>query len=125
MSFNPILEVEKGKFINRKSDTVKTIKDLMYTCWLIADEHGFHDKRDDKTRDGAMISAALITSEIGELIEEIRRERIDNNAIGDELSDIVIRVLDFAQAGGVPFAESLAQKILKNIDRPYLHGKAL
>lgn len=76
---------------------------------------------------------ALVHSEVSEALECLRKGdmaatvRPDGKPEGwaSELADIVIRVLDIAEATGVDIGAAMAEKHRHNLTRPYKHGKAL
>lgn len=72
---------------------------------------------------------ALIHSELSEGLEALR----NHNAVSDkiepflgieeELADVIIRIMDIAQANNWQIAEALVAKVRYNADRPRKHGK--
>jgi NTP pyrophosphatase (non-canonical NTP hydrolase) len=96
----------------------ETIKE----CNKISTEHGFWEGRDRHT------ALLLIHSEISEAVEELRRNNFE--AYYEELSDVLIRLFDLMgweeiQTGiFIDFEKRIRDKMDKNIDRPYKHGKA-
>lgn len=72
---------------------------------------------------------ALIHSELSEGLEAIRKD-IDTSdhipefsGIEEELADVVIRVLDFADEYGLRIEEAIITKHNYNTTRPHKHGK--
>ena len=63
---------------------------------------------------------ALIHSEVSEALEAFRNR--DKQNFGEELADIVIRVLDCAPGLGVDMDKEIAAKLEKNKARGYRHG---
>lgn len=63
---------------------------------------------------------ALIHSEASEALEDWRKNREDH--IGEELADIVIRVMALAEGIDVDLGDELMDKIEKNADREEKHG---
>ncbi len=59
---------------------------------------------------------ALIASEIGEAANECRGEK-PTNKIGEELADIILRVLDMAMDIGVNIEEEIKRKMAINKER--------
>lgn len=112
-----------------------TLKDLQLECWQIAEDHGFHDVGQtfgDKI--------ALIHSELSEALEDFRADRKPNETwyphhmsgkatkpcgIPSELADVIIRVLDMAQAYDIDLEAMVIEKMAFNRTRPYLHGKTM
>lgn len=68
----------------------------------------------------------LITTEISEAIEEIRKENTDIAHLSVECADIIIRTLNFMSRLGVINMEGIILfKYKKNMKRKRLHGKAV
>ena len=99
-------------------------------------EHGFYDdiKRANAVmpycdimvsinRDFKLAQLAKITSEIGEAVEALQKDKPDD--FREEIADIFIRTLDLAgdAFGPVDFAQAVLAKMEKNKKRPYKHGK--
>lgn len=61
-------------------------------------------------------------SEVSEALEGIRKDNIDN--FKEELADIVIRVADLAGGLDIDLEKEIKNKMKKNKNRPYKHGKA-
>lgn len=59
---------------------------------------------------------ALIASEVGEAINECRNES-PTDAFGEELADIVLRVLDLAHWQGIDIQNEILLKMKKNDQR--------
>ena len=59
---------------------------------------------------------ALISSEVGEAVNECRGEQ-PTAAFGEELADIVLRVMDLAHWQGVDLEKELLAKMDKNEQR--------
>lgn len=64
----------------------------------------------------------LITGEVAEAHEALRKKDYEN--FKEELADIVIRVADLAGGLGINLEEEILNKMDKNRNRPYKHGKA-
>lgn len=64
---------------------------------------------------------ALIHSEASEALEADRKH-MGNEAIAEELADIVIRVLDAARTHGLDIAQAIISKAERNRGRAYRHG---
>ncbi len=96
------------------------ISELQKECWQIADDHGFHGKKDTLCQE-RIAYLALIGSEVGEAVEAARKG--DENNLAEELADIVIRVMDFAEICKIDLDSSIRNKMQVNKKRPYMHGK--
>lgn len=65
----------------------------------------------------------LITSEVAEAMEGLRKNDIDN--FKEELADIIIKTCDLAGGIGlIDLEEEIKKKMEINKSRPYLHNKA-
>jgi NTP pyrophosphatase (non-canonical NTP hydrolase) len=64
---------------------------------------------------------ALIHSELGEMLEAVRKGDLDNEA--EELADVLIRVLDYAGGFNIGLATAMGAKQIENYNRPHRHGK--
>lgn len=74
--------------------------------------------------------AALIHSEISELVEAVRKPMMKGALAKDgipleteELADAVIRILDYAGYYQLDLAEAIIRKLELNLERPFRHGK--
>lgn len=63
---------------------------------------------------------ALIHSEVSEALEAFRAGDLEN--FGEELADVLIRVLDCAPGLGIDLDEEVRIKLAKNRERGYRHG---
>jgi len=72
-----------------------------------------------------LIASALIASEVGELVEEFRKREIDKTLVAEEMADIIIRCLDLAYVLNLQLPQGIVDKMRKNIDRPFRHGKSV
>ena len=96
--------------------------------------HGFYDDHRElmyfggmenvmpARRDFILAQLAKIGSEVGEAVSVIQHGE-NNHKLGEELADVIIRVLDLAGFLKIDIGEEIIAKMLKNKDRPYLHGK--
>ncbi|KOR24164.1 MazG nucleotide pyrophosphohydrolase domain-containing protein [Clostridium sp. L74] len=64
----------------------------------------------------------LITDEVSEAHEALRKRDYEN--FKEELADIVIRVADLAGGLDIDLEKEIKNKMDKNKNRPYKHGKA-
>lgn len=65
---------------------------------------------------------ALVHSEVSEALEGYRKDKNDNN-MGEEMADIVIRCMDICGYLKIDLIDEIVAKFKKNLDRPYKHGK--
>jgi len=70
------------------------------------DKMGWHNKT-------PLEALALVASEVGEAINECRNEQ-PTDAFGEELADIILRVLDLAHWQGLDMEQEVADKMQKN-----------
>lgn len=66
--------------------------------------------------------SALLHSEVSEFFEAYRKQ---TGEMGEELADILIRVLDVAQRHHIDLYGEFAKKLEKNRKRGYRHGGRL
>jgi len=103
-------------------------------AYVLAVEKGFWDDGVDLRE--AVIKAALIGCEVSEVIEELRRDGIDNpsawtakggkpEGVGIELADVLIRTLDLMYALQIDPEEMVRLKHEYNQSRQHKHGKRL
>ena len=99
-----------------------TIKELQARAYRVAADHGFHDTDRDF---GAILM--LMVSELAEAYEAYRNNIKTSEhgfpAISEELADVVIRVLDTAEAMGIDLEDIIMKKMDYNETRPHMHGK--
>ena len=92
---------------------------------LIAKNKGFWDG--DVTYDKLGNKLALVHSEVTETLEAIRKDQGSEKTV-EEMADVIIRLVDVYQAmintGQVEHSldNILEKKIMKNMERPALHG---
>lgn len=86
---------------------------------MINHANGWRDAPD--TEDAIKVSRlALITTEVAEAIESVRNGDEDN--LAEELADIVIRALDFADIYDINLVQAIQDKLARNRERGYRHG---
>jgi len=61
----------------------------------------------------------LMVSELSEALEGMR----DGGNYGEELGDVVIRVLENAEKNGIPIGDVILKKMRVNEDREFKHGR--
>jgi NTP pyrophosphatase (non-canonical NTP hydrolase) len=67
-----------------------------------------------------LAKVALIQSELGEMVEAIRRGDYDNEQ--EEASDVIIRLADYDGGYGLDLHTGVEKKMRKNLERPHMHG---
>ncbi len=87
-----------------------TVNEMAKRNYDWVEKMGWHD---NKT---VLEALALITSEIGEAVNECRNEK-PTAAFGEELADIVLRVMDLAHWQGIDLEQELIAKMDKNEQR--------
>lgn len=85
------------------------INELAEKNYLWVEKMGWHNKT-------PLEALALVASEVGEAINECRHE-IPSKHFGEELADIVLRVLDLAHWHNIDMEKELLLKMAKNEQR--------
>ncbi|MGB0938449.1 MAG: MazG nucleotide pyrophosphohydrolase domain-containing protein [Colwellia sp.] len=86
------------------------INEMAEKNYLWVEEMGWHNKT-------VLEALALVASEVGEAINECRHEK-PTEAFGEELADVILRVLDIAHWQGI----DIEKKILDKMDKNTLRG---
>ena len=73
------------------------------------------------SKDNIPEKLALIHSEVSEALEATRKG--DDAGFEEELADVIIRVLDLADALDLNMAVAIRDKMIKNESRSVRHGK--
>lgn len=104
-----------------------TISELMQRSNETAVQHGFWDDFTHMpTQDQKYFISTkllLITSEVTEAMEALRKDGRAGEHFTEEIADIFIRTADLAQQLGLPLEKVLFKKMEKNEKRPRMHGK--
>ena len=85
------------------------INDIAQQNYQWVEKMGWHNKT-------VLEALALVASEVGEAINECRNET-PTDAFGEELADIVLRVLDIAHWQGIDLEQEILAKMAKNEQR--------
>lgn len=101
--------------------TPETINDFIYNSHQTSLKHGFWAGLEVSNTTVLLSKLMLITTEVAEAAEAIRKGDMANFA--EELADICIRVFDVAGATGVDLESSIINKQKKNDKRKHMHGK--
>ena len=91
------------------------IRDCAEKCHRIAVDHGWWE-----TERPIPELLCLVHSEVSEALEADRNR--DDQGFAEELADVVIRVMDLAEARGIDLEREIQDKMAWNIHRPYRHG---
>jgi NTP pyrophosphatase (non-canonical NTP hydrolase) len=100
---------------------VTSLSDFAIAAHSTAQSHGFWTNYNPLTVDTQLVKLALIVSEIGEAVEAVRKADMMN--FQEELADIIIRTLDLSESLGFDIEHAVREKMQKNADRPFMHGK--
>lgn len=104
-----------------------SLDELAVDLFETATAKGFHDGKDFTSIEWQLSKIALIHSECSEVLEALRKEK-GEQAVVEEIADILIRTFDFYHClveGGVvslSLDEVLEAKANKNKTRPHMHG---
>ena len=104
-----------------KSEEARAIDILVADAHGNAREKGFWDDIDLTEPRVTLGLLMLITTEVAEAAEAVRRD--DDANFAEELADICIRVFDVAGGLGVSLGEEIERKMEANAERPRKHGK--
>lgn len=120
------------------SEFSKVIDYMVDIAHQTAVEHGFYEDyqtREDYCavqdqnkmleccrRDFILSQLAKIASEVGEAVAVVQKQRTMDD-LPEELSGIIIRTFDLAGFLNYKFGAAIIDKMNKNSQRPYKHGK--
>ncbi len=103
----------------QKVQEARTLLELQGVAHATAVTKGWHDGADPERDFQKWI--ALAHSELSEALDAHRKGR-GLAAIGEELADVVIRVMDTAEAMGIDLEGAVRQKMWFNAMRSQRHG---
>ena len=105
-------------------DFVRCFDEVQKNVHQTAKDKGWWD---EERNDGEMV--ALMHSELSEALEALRHGNPPDDkvplftGVEAELADVIIRIMDFAEARGYNVADALVVKMEYNDGREYKHGK--
>ena len=82
---------------------MKDINELAMLQWRWVEDVGWHNKT-------PLESLALVASEVGEAVNECRGEK-PSESFGEELADIILRVLDLAIEEDIDIGAEITRKM--------------
>ena len=94
---------------SKQQVTSMSINEIAERNYQWVEKMGWHNKT-------PLEALALVASEVGEAINECRHEE-PTSEFGEELADIVLRVLDIAHWHGVDIEKEILDKMQKNEQR--------
>ncbi len=65
----------------------------------------------------------MLTTEISEMVDELRQQDINWKKVSDEYADILVRLLDIGEFLDIDIENSLVGVMERNLSRPRKHGK--
>ena len=106
-----------------------TIREIQAFVFEEYCKNGFYDKFDcDDTEISDIAELGLITTEVAEAIEVVRRGvdcDADSGHLAEECADIIIRTLNFMSRWNLDAESAIVKKNAKNGEREKLHGKRI
>lgn len=97
-----------------------TMMERAHEIAQIAESKGWSVPTSFDEVDAVARKLCLIHSEVSEALEALRHDDLEN--FGEELADVVIRVLHLAHGLGIDLDHEVRTKVTKNRDREYQHG---
>jgi NTP pyrophosphatase (non-canonical NTP hydrolase) len=113
---------------------MQTIRDWQTEVHRLAREKGWHPPdTDPREPNRALALLMLVTTELAEAAEDIRRGKWDlqfgtdgkPEGVPSEVADAAIRILDACEAWGIDLQASIEEKHAYNLTRPHRHGGKL
>lgn len=89
-----------------------------------AEEKGFPSPSGYEDNVMILSRLMLISSELGEAAEAVRKIPVDVENFNEELADTVIRIFHLCGALGIDLDREIAKKMETNRGRPFRHGKS-
>jgi NTP pyrophosphatase (non-canonical NTP hydrolase) len=99
----------------------KTITAMANLCYRRATAKGFSNPSSFADVDLTLVKTMLIVTELGEFAEDVRKGETVH--AGEEMADVVIRILDLSGALGIDLGAEIKTKLAYNLNRPHKHGK--
>lgn len=102
-----------------EKEFLTAIDELQFAVGVVNEVNGWREAPD--VEDATKVSRlALIATEVAEAIEAVRNG--DDANLAEELADVVIRCLDFADIYDINLGAALLEKLERNRGRGYRHG---
>jgi NTP pyrophosphatase (non-canonical NTP hydrolase) len=105
---------------------IDDINDVAQSIHIVAVKKGFWDFGENASQvrvaeDLIPAKLMLVVTELAEAMEAYRDDNKEN--FEEEIADTFIRLLDLCGAFGINIREEICKKMMKNIKRPYQHGR--
>lgn len=111
-----ILDYDVGKGAN-------DLRTLCQRAVKIRKMHGFETPNSIQNHTLMLAKLALLTSEIGEAVEAVRKH--DSVAFTEEIADLFIRLMDIAGSMNINIEREICKKMDINAGREKSHGKLM